>query len=150
MRTIATAAEAEQAIDDVTSLIEKISTLMEQEMALVHAGRVRTATELGPVKSQLAGELHASGEWLKGNAKFLMQAAPARCAILQRVQESFRAVLQKNLVVLATTHAVAEGIVRRLSSDLARKTAPQLYGASGRTTAPNPRYGQPLAVSRRL
>jgi hypothetical protein len=58
--------------------------------------------------------------------------------------------LQKNLVVLATTHAVAEGIVRRLSSDLARKTAPQLYGASGRATAPNPKYGQPLAVSRKL
>ena len=58
--------------------------------------------------------------------------------------------LQKNLIVLATTHAVSEGIVRRLSGDLARKTAPQVYGATGRATAPHPRHGRPLAISRKL
>jgi hypothetical protein len=66
------------------------------------------------------------------------------------MQDNFRAVLQKNMVVLATAHAVSEGIMRRLSGDLARKAAPQVYGASGRTAAPNPRHGRPLAVSRTL
>jgi hypothetical protein len=66
------------------------------------------------------------------------------------VQETFRAVLQRNLIVLATTHAVSEGIMRRLSGDLARKAAPQIYGASGRATAPSSKYGQPLAISRKL
>jgi hypothetical protein len=59
-------------------------------------------------------------------------------------------VLQKNMIVLATSHAVSEGIVRRLSGDLARKAAPQVYGASGRTIAPNPKHGKPLAISRVL
>jgi hypothetical protein len=67
-----------------------------------------------------------------------------------KLQDQFRALLQKNMVVLATAHAVSEGIMRRLSGDLARKAAPQVYGASGRTTAPNPRNGRPLAVSRSL
>ena len=52
------------------------------------------------------------------------------------------------MIVLATAHAVSEGIVRRLSGDLARKASPQVYGASGRTVAPNPKHGRPLAVSR--
>ena len=75
---------------------------------------------------------------------------PARCAALHRLQDAFRVVLQKNMIVLATAHAVSEGIVRRLSGDLARKASPQVYGASGRTMAPNPKHGQPLAVSRVL
>jgi len=150
MSLMTTTAAAEKAIDDVTTLIEKLSGLMEQETALVHAGRVSKAADFGRAKSELAGELYASGEWLKANAKFLLQSAPARCAALQRVQEAFRAVLQRNLIVLATTHAVSEGIMRRLSGELARKTSLQVYGASGRTMAPNPKHGQPLAVSRKL
>jgi flagellar biosynthesis/type III secretory pathway chaperone len=150
MSPITTPADAERAIDDITALIESLSGLMEQETALVHAGRVKRATELGPTKSELAAALFAAGERVKANARFLKTAAPSRCAALQRLQEAFRAVLQRNLIVLATAHAVSEGIVRRLSGDLARKSAPQVYGASGRTAAPNPKYGQPLAVSRKL
>jgi hypothetical protein len=52
------------------------------------------------------------------------------------------------MVVLATAHAVSEGIMRRLSGDMARKAAPQVYGASGRATAPSPKHSRPLAVSR--
>ncbi len=131
-------------------MIEKLTGVVEQETALVHAGQIRSAAALEPAKAELAGQLFASGERLKASAKFLLQAAPARCAALARVQETFRAVLQKNMIVLATAHAVSEGIMRRLSGDLARKAAPQVYGASGRTTAPNPKHGRPLAVSRAL
>jgi hypothetical protein len=124
--------------------------LMEEETGLVRAGRITQATGLGQTKSQLAVELFSANERLKADAKFLRQAAPARCAALQRAQEAFRAVLQRNMIVLATRHAVSEGIMRRLSSDLARKTSPQGYGSSGRAVAPNPKYGQPLAVSRKF
>ena len=150
MSPITTAAEAEKAIEEMAALIEKLGAVMERETALVGAGRVSKATELVPAKSQLSGELFASSGRLRANAKFLLQSAPARCAALQRAQEAFRAVLQKNLIMLATTHAVSEGIVRRLSGELARKASPQVYGASGRATAPNPRHGRPLAISRTL
>jgi len=150
MSPITTTAEAERAIDDLSALIEKLSGLMEEETALVRAGKVSVAVGLGQTKSELAHQVYTAGERLKANAKFLLQAVPARCAALHRVQDAFRAVLQKNLIVLATTHAVSEGIMRRLSGDLARKNAPQVYGASGRTTTPGAKYGQPLAVSKKL
>ncbi|HTP93066.1 MAG TPA: hypothetical protein VMJ52_15090 [Xanthobacteraceae bacterium] len=150
MSLITTIAEAEKAIADVTALLEKLSGLLEEETALVRTGKVKHISEIGSTKTTLANELFAAGERLKANAKFLLQTVPARCTALQRLQERFRAILQKNMMVLATTHAVSEGIVRRLSGDLARKHSPQIYGASGRATTPNPKQSRPLAVSRTL
>ena len=148
MTPITTAAEAEQAVADMAALTEELSSLLDQETRLVHAGKVRGAAALGPAKAELAGRLFAASERIKASAKFLQRSVPARCAALLRLQESFRGIVQKNMIVLATSHAVSEGIVRRLSGDLARKAAPQVYGSTGRTAAPNPRHGKPLAVSR--
>jgi hypothetical protein len=150
MSPMTTTAEAEQAIEAATGVIARLREVIEQETALVHAGQMRDAAALGPAKAELAAKLFTCGERLKANAKFLLQSAPANCTALNLQQEAFRAVLQKNMIALATSHAVSEGIVRRLSGDLARKKSPQIYGASGRATAPNPRHSQPLAVSRTL
>jgi hypothetical protein len=148
MNAITTAAQAEQAIDELALLIEKLAGLLEQETRLVHGGRIRKAAALEPAKTELAGRLCAAGERLKASAKFVRQSAPVRCAALLRLQETFRGVLQTNMVVLATAHAVSEGIMRRLSGDLARKAAPQLYGATGRAAAPGAKQARPLALSR--
>ena len=150
MSPIATTADAESAIDELSALLAKLAALMEEETALVRDGKISRAGDLGQAKAALAHQLYATGERFKANAKFLLRAVPARCAALQRAQEAFGATLQKNMIVLATTHAVAEGIVRRLSGDLARKSAPQVYGATGRGTAPHPKHGQPLAISKTL
>lgn len=149
MTPIRTPTEAEQAIGEMTLLIEKLSAIIEQETALVRAGKLRNAMALEASKSQLAGQLFVAGERLKAGTKAL-RGAPALCKELAKVQNDFHALLQKNMVVLATAHAVSEGIMRRLSGDLARKAAPQVYGASGRAAVPNPRHGRPLAVSRSL
>ncbi|MGA8359069.1 MAG: hypothetical protein WB772_17190 [Xanthobacteraceae bacterium] len=148
MNTIATATEAERAIDEFTLLMEKLAGLLEQETQLVHAGRIRSAAALEPSKAQLAGRLFATSERLKSSTKVLRHLAPGRRAALLPLQDRFRGILQKNMIVLATAHAVSEGIVRRLSGDLARKASPQVYGASGRAAAPNPKHARPLAVSR--
>jgi hypothetical protein len=150
MTPTTTPAEAETAIGQLTALIEQLTGIVERETVLVRAGELRKASALEPAKAQLAGQLYVAGERLKANGKYFLKAAPARCAALAKVQETFRAVLQKNMVVLATAHSVSEGIMRRLSGDLARKASPQIYGATGRATAPNPKHGQPLAVSRSL
>lgn len=150
MTPITTKADAEGALNDLTTLFKDLSSLLQQETTLVHAGRVRRATEIGQTKTDLAGKLYTLGERLRASAKFVRQSAPERCAALKTAQEELRAVLQRNMIVLATAHAVSEGIVRRLSGQLARKASPQVYGASGRTVAPNPRHGRPLALSRTL
>jgi hypothetical protein len=150
MTEIATTAEAETAIAQVAGLIDQLSGVIAEETTLVHAGKIRKATALGSAKNDLAGQLFARAERLRVNAKFLLRVAPAAVTALNRGQEAFRAVLQKNMIVLATSHAVSEGIVRRLSADLARKAAPQVYGATGRPTARNPKHSKPLAISKVL
>lgn len=150
MTPIKTAAEAEQAIDDLAALIEKLTGVIEEETALIRAGRVRNATALEPAKSELAGRLFTASQRLKTAANVLKQTAPERRTALMQLQEKFRAIMQKNMIVLATAHAVSEGIMRKLSGQLARKASPQIYGATGRATAPNPKHGRPLAVSRTL
>jgi len=150
MNPITTKTEADSAIDDLTAIMDRLSGLLAQETALVHAGRVRKAAEIAPAKTELAAKLYTCSERIKANATSLLQLVPARCAALKDVQETFHAVLKRNMTVLATAHAVSEGIVRRLSGELAKKASPQVYGASGRAVAPNPKHGRPLAVSRTL
>ena len=53
MTAITTTAEAEKAIAQVADLIDKLRGVVEQETALVHAGKVRNAATLGPQKSEL-------------------------------------------------------------------------------------------------
>ncbi len=150
MTPMTTPAEAERALDELRTLLEQLGTILAEETTLVRAGKIRNAAAMAPAKQDLTGRLFAAGERIKANAKFLLAAAPARCAGLKSTQEALHALVQRNMIVLATAHGVSEGIVRRLSGELARKSSPQVYGASGRATAPNPKHGRPLAISKTL
>jgi hypothetical protein len=147
---IASAADARTAIAQLTEVMDGLQAVVTEETRLVRAGQLRKATGLGPRKSQLSGLYFKAAEQLKANGKFLAQAVPQDVGTLARRHELLQAELKTNLVVLATAHAVSEGIMRRLSGDIARKSCPQVYGASGRTTAPDPKRAQPLAFSRTL
>ena len=109
--------------------------------------------EIGP---RLTGSpaLKRANQWaaerMKASGKLLSRLAPQDVGQLARRHELLQGLLKTNLMVLATAHAVSEGIMRRLSGDLARKACPQGYGASGRATAPDPKRAQPLALSRTL
>ena len=81
---------------------------------------------------------------------FLSQAAPELLATLHRHHDTFRAMLQVNLTVLATAHAVSEGIVRGVNAEIQRRNIPNTYTAAGQRAAPGPRNITPLAVSRSL
>jgi hypothetical protein len=147
---IASAAEAEQVITHFLEVMDALLTTIEEETNLVRGGRLRAAARLDAPKAELARLYIADLLRLRANANFLKQILPETLDNLRRRHDTFRALLQINLTVLATAHAVAEGIVRGVSSELARKAAPQTYGASGRPNAPSARTGQPLAVVRSL
>ena len=55
-----------------------------------------------------------------------------------------------NLTVLATAHAVTEGIVRGVNVEMQRRNVPNTYTASGQRAVAGPRHITPLAVSRSL
>jgi hypothetical protein len=147
---IETADDARTAIGALTAIMDGLETVVAQETKLVRAGQLRQATGLGLEKSELSGRYFKAVEFLKANSKLLSRLVPQDVGALARRHELLQAELKTNLVVLATAHAVSEGIMRRLSGDLARKACPQVYGASGRTSAPDPKRTQPLAFSRTL
>ncbi len=76
--------------------------------------------------------------------------SPDLLTTLKRHHDTFRAMLQINLTVLATAHAVSEGIVRGVSNEMQRRSMPNTYTASGARTTPGPRHHTPLSVSRSL
>jgi hypothetical protein len=101
-------------------------------------------------KGDLAGLYVAAIARLKANHVYLSKVMPHTIEALRRRHDTFRALLQINLTVLATAHAVSEGIVRGVSGELARKAAPQTYGVNGTPSAPGRHAAQPLALSRTL
>jgi hypothetical protein len=147
---IVSAGEAERAIANLNTIMDRLVQTVEEETARVRAGRLRDAIELDEAKVELARSYAAESERVKVAKDIIAQSLPQALDALRKRHEAFQALLQTNLTVLATAHAVSEGIIRGVSGELARKRAPSTYGASGRTNAPSAKASQPLAISRTL
>lgn len=142
--------EAQHTIANLERIMDALLAAVEEETGLVRNGRVTEAARLEDAKSELAGRYLAETERLKANKDFLQRSLPDALAALRRRHDNFHALLQINLTVLATAHAVSEGIVRGVSDEINRSQAPQTYGASGRAAPAKPKNRQPMAISRTL
>ena len=147
---VKTAAEADALISEVIGVMSELADVVRQETELVRAGSVGTASRFAEPKGDLSRRYVAGTIRLKASKPQLAHVARDRLATLQQRHESLRRLLQTNLTVLATAHAVSEGIVRGVSNEIGRRSTPQTYGASGRANAPTRGSGVPLAVSRTL
>ncbi|WP_414644657.1 hypothetical protein [Bradyrhizobium sp.] len=98
-------------------------------------------------KSELSRRYVGTIAHLKSSQSYLARAMPE---LLTRHHDTFRAMPQVNLTVLATAQAVSEGIVRGVNAELQRRNVPNTYTAAGQRAAPSPRNISPLAVSRSL
>lgn len=149
-RPIAGAADAERAIANLNTIMDRLVQTVEEETARVRAGRLRDAVELDDAKGELARAYAAETERVKAAKDVIARSLPQALDALRKRHEAFQALLKSNLTVLATAHAVSEGIIRGVSGELARKQAPSTYGATGRANGPGPKASQPLAISRTL
>ena len=147
---IASVGEAEQAIENLNTITDQLVTTIEEETKRVRAGRLNAAAELGEAKAELSRRYTAESLRLIANRVLIASNLPDAFAALRERHLAFQALLQTNMTVLATAHAVSEGIIRGVSGELARKRAPSTYGASGRANVPSARANQPLAISRTL
>ena len=147
---IASLGEAQHAIANLERIMDSLLATVEEETALVRGGRIQDAARLEGTKSELAGFYLAETERLKASKTFVQRNLPDALASLRKRHESFQALLQINLTVLATAHAVSEGIVRSVSDEINRTQVPQTYGATGRATVAKPKNRQPIAISRTL
>jgi len=147
---IGSVGEAEQVIDNLGKVMDALLATVEQETELVRNGRLHEAGKLEASKSELTGRYLADTERLKASRPYLQRSLPQVLDALRTRHETFNALLQVNLAVLATAHAVSEGIIRGVSDELSRKQAPTTYGATGRASQTPPTASQPLAICRTL
>ena len=147
---IRSAAEAENLVRHLLAAMDALVATVEHETVLVRAGKVRDAMAMETAKQDLARAYVADSAQVKANLPVLSKQVPELLARLRKQHESFNALLQINLTVLATAHAVAEGLIRGAAAEAARKEAPQTYGSSGRTAAPAKGSSFAVSVSRSL
>lgn len=137
---------AEQLMDAMSALLG----LIERETELVRAGKVREAMTLESKKQELSRNYVGAVTQLKANQVQLAKSAPELLSTLHRHHDAFRAMLQVNLTVLATAHAVSESVVRGVNAEIQKRNVPNTYTAAGRRATPGPRHITALAVSRSL
>ena len=146
----ATASDARKLAENLMDVMSALLGVIERETELVRAGKVAAAMALEPNKTDLSRRYVSAVEHLKASQPFLSQTAPELLTTLHRHHDVFRAMLQINLTVLATAHAVSESIVRGVNAEIQRRNIPNTYTAAGRRATPGPRHMTPLAVSRSL
>jgi hypothetical protein len=146
----ATVSDARKLAEDLIDVMSALLGVIERETELVRAGKLREAMAFEPNKADLSRRYVSAVEHLKASQQYLLQTAPELLTTLHRHHDMFRAMLQINLTVLATAHAVSESIVRGVNAEIQRRNIPNTYTAAGRRAAPGPRHMTPLAVSRSL
>ena len=139
--------DANHALAGLNDIMDRLTETIAEETARARTGRIKAAAELTDSKLELARLYSAESQRVKAG---LAHAGPDTLKALRDKHAAFQSLLQTNLTVLATAHAVSEGIIRHVSDTLARKRAPSTYGASGRACAPNTKTSPPLALSRTL
>ena len=149
-QAISTPAQARKLAEELMDVMSGLLGVIERETEFVRAGKVREAIALEEQKGELSRRYMVTVEHLKTSQKYLAQVSPELLTTLRRHHDTFRAMLQVNLTVLATAHAVSEGIVRGVNAEIQRRNIPNTYTASGQRAAPGPRNMTPLAVSRSL
>jgi hypothetical protein len=147
---IASVAEAERVIANLNIVLDRLMETVEEETACVRAGNLREAAGMAEAKAELSRGYTIESERVMAARTLIATALPDAFDALRKRNAAFQILLQTNLTVLATAHAVSEGIIRGVSSELARKRVPSTYGASGRANAPAAKTSQPLAISRTL
>ena len=148
--TIMTASAAEKAVADLESIMDNLEQALTEETARVRAGKLRDAGSLSETKIEFARLYALESARIRAAKETIERWIPDAFERLRKRHKTFQDLLQTNLTVLATAHAVSEGIIRGVSGELARKQAPSIYGANGRAQAPSTKTTQPLALSRCL
>jgi hypothetical protein len=147
---ISTPEEARKLGEELMEAMSGLLGIIERETELVRAGQIREAMAFEPKKAEASRRYVAVVTRVKASNQYLAKAVPDLQATLRRHHETFRAMLQVNLTVLATAHAVSENIVRGVNAEIQRRNIPNTYGAGGRRVDPSARHRVPLAVNRSL
>jgi Mrp family chromosome partitioning ATPase len=144
------AADARKLAENLMDVMTSLLGVIENETALVRAGKLREAIALEGRKTELSQRYSSIIAFVRNNQNCLAKASPDLIKALHRHHDTFRAMLQVNLTVLATAHAVSEGVIRGVNAEMQKRAMPQTYTAAGQRSSPYPNRAAPLSVSRSL
>lgn len=146
---IHTEEEARALVSEFEASLSALLATIEEETALVKAGRLFAATDLVTRKNEQLGRYLQLRTRLKGQIGAVTRAVPAAADRLREIHLTGQEALRANLAVLSIAREVAEGIVRNVATAVGRTTAPSTYG---RNAAPPVRIAgaRGIAVDRRL
>lgn len=145
-----TPAEARKIAEGMMQIMSSLLGIVERETELVRGGKIRDAMALETEKNEMSRQYVDAISQVTRSRDYLKKTTPELLTALHRHHDTFRAMLQVNLTVLATAHAVSEGIIRGVNGEMQRKNLPNGYTAGGQRAMPNQRHGTPLSVSRSL
>ena len=112
VRPVASAAEAKALIKHLLDVMDTLLGAVEEETELVRAGSRHEATKLEQAKAELSRMYIADMLQIKASQGYLVRTTPSVVDDLRQRHDEFRALLQINLTVLVTAHAVSESIMR--------------------------------------
>jgi hypothetical protein len=144
------AADARKLAESLMDVMTALLGVIENETALVRAGKLREAIALESRKTELSQRYSSIIAFVRNNQSCLAKASPDLIKALHRHHDTFRAMLQVNLTVLATAHAVSEGVIRGVNAEMQKRAMPQTYTAAGQRSSPYPGRATPLSISRSL
>jgi hypothetical protein len=134
----------------IRAAIADLTGLLVQETDLVARLRMKDAGSLVERKTAASALYRDLHQTFAANAPLIRQHGGPAIAALKAEHQALQVATEKNLVVLATTHAVAEDLIRGAAEAARVRRAPQTYGASGQTGRGDTRSPGPLVVSRAL
>ncbi|PTW61783.1 hypothetical protein C8N35_102499 [Breoghania corrubedonensis] len=145
---IHTRTEAEEECARLRGTMDDLLAAIEQETALLRAGKLREAGEMQPRKAELMQNYIQQLNRTRDNSVALGNLAPTAVAELRRGHSEFQAVLKINLAVLSTAREVTEKLVRSVAQSVGVAESPKTYGRGA--VPPRGESMRGLAVNRNL
>jgi hypothetical protein len=127
-RALRTPEDATAFLDEFEESMSRLIDTIEQETALVRAGKLFDATDVVSRKNDQLGRYLQTRTRLKREFATISTLLPDR---LERMRADHVVAIEKiraNLGALAIAREVAEGIVRNVSAAVGRQAAPRTYG----------------------
>ncbi len=127
-RQISTEEEARALLVEFETAMAALLETIEEETALVKAGRLFAATDLTNRKNDLLGRYLQTRTRLKTHFATITRLLPDTADQLREIHIAGQEALRANLAVLSIAREVAEGIVRNVAATVGRQSAPKTYG----------------------
>lgn len=147
---IRTVPEAKNFLAEFERSLGELITVVEEETALVRAGRLYAATDLTSRKTDLLGDYLRRRTRLKREFSTIARLLPEALPPLRERHLADVETVKANLAALAIAREVAEGIVRAVATDVGRRSAPRTYGRNAGIPSPRTSAARGIAIDRSL